>query len=86
MTAVWAGSRAASMRLLPSPLRIAAVHRHARKSLSDLMKATETDKMTTHGYHRFYEDLLAPLRYKDGLRMLEIGVNSGNSMATGQVL
>ena len=51
-------------------------------SLSDLMKASGTDKLFRHGYHRFYEGLLEPLRYKTGFRMLEIGVDSGNSMKT----
>ena len=44
--------------------------------------AAGTDKVYLHGYHRFYESLLAPLRFKHGLRMLEIGVQSGRSMKT----
>jgi hypothetical protein len=46
------------------------------------MMAAGTDKVYLHGYHRFYESLLAPLRSKHGLRMLEIGVQSGRSMKT----
>jgi hypothetical protein len=53
-----------------------------RTSLVDLMKASGTDKLSRHGYHRFYESLLEPLRLKTELRMLEIGVESGRSMAT----
>ena len=56
--------------------------RASELSLSDLMKETDTDKVWRHGYHRFYEALLDPLRYKMGLRMLEIGVDFGRSMAT----
>ena len=54
----------------------------SKTSLVDLMKASGTDKLFRHGYHRFYESLLEPLRLKNGLRMVEIGVESGRSMAT----
>jgi hypothetical protein len=46
------------------------------------MSEAGTDKLFRHGYHRFYEGLFEPLRYKPGLRMLEIGVETGKSMAT----
>ena len=54
----------------------------ARNSLTKLMSEAGTDKLFRHGYHRFYEGLFEPLRYKPGLRMLEIGVETGKSMAT----
>ena len=60
------------------------VHVHvqtsARPSLLSLMQASNTDKVFRHGFHRYYEPLLEPFRDKKGLRMLEIGVESGRSM------
>ena len=53
---------------------------HTESSLADLMKAAGTDKVWRHGYHRFYGTLLEPFRHKVGLKMLEIGVDSGQSM------
>ena len=46
------------------------------------MSEAGTDKLFRHGYHRFYEGLCEPLRYKPGLKMHEIGVETGKSMAT----
>jgi hypothetical protein len=40
---------------------------------------TSTDKITVHGYHRFYPYFLEPLRDVPNLKMLEIGYNLGYS-------
>ena len=55
--------------------------RKTRMTLEDLMRETRTDKVWRHGFHRFYGGILDPLRDKPGLRMLEIGVENGLSMA-----
>lgn len=38
-----------------------------------------TDKISTHGYHRYYHDILSPLRDKS-FNMMEIGVAGYNSI------
>ena len=52
-----------------------------RMTLEDLMRETRTDNVRRHGFHRFHGGILDPLRDKPGLRMLEIGVENGLSMA-----
>jgi len=49
-------------------------------SLTEIMTASGTDKVSLHGYHRYYEDLFAPYRDQLGLRFLEIGAASGSSL------
>jgi hypothetical protein len=46
--------------------------------LSDLMRGNL--KAAMHGYHHFYESVLGPLRHTPNLRLLEIGVDRGESM------
>ena len=51
-------------------------------NLEELMRASGTDKVWRHGYHRYYEDILSPFRDKEGARVLEIGVEHGRSLIT----
>lgn len=48
-------------------------------TMEQLGKATGTDKIYRHGYDRFYNFFLEPLRNTKGLNMLEIGFNLGHS-------
>merc|ERR1719471_2633331 len=50
------------------------------KSIKEIFHETNTDKLWRHGYHRYYETQLAPYRAIDGLRILEIGADSGISL------
>jgi len=64
------------------------VHSHSQdqdtpqglKSIKEIFQETNTDKLWRHGYHRYYETQLAPYRTIDGLRILEIGADSGISL------
>lgn len=49
------------------------------RSMKEIGMQTGTDKVTVHGYERFYEYFLSPLRDVHGLNMLEIGYNLGFS-------
>jgi len=53
---------------------------HGLKSIKEIFHETNTDKLWRHGYHRYYETQLAPYRAIDGLRILEIGADSGISL------
>ena len=66
---------------LKCALACICVQTSERPSLLSLMQASNTDKVFRHGFHRYYEPLLEPFRDKKGMRMLEIGVESGRSMA-----
>ena len=63
------------------------VHRSAAGELS--IKAafaqSGTDKLTRHGYHRFYDQFLQPL-YGQPVRMLEVGVLGGDSLHAWQTV
>jgi len=50
------------------------------KSLKEIFLGSNTDKLWRHGYHRYYETQLAPYRGVAGLRILEIGADSGISL------
>jgi len=50
------------------------------KTIKEIFQETKTDKLWRHGYHRYYETQLAPYREIDGLRILEIGADSGVSL------
>jgi len=50
------------------------------KTIKEIFEETNTDKLWRHGYHRYYETQLAPYREIDGLRILEIGADSGISL------
>jgi hypothetical protein len=39
-----------------------------------------TDKISNHGYHRFYPHFLEKYRNRDGFKMLEIGLYKGQSL------
>ena len=52
-------------------------------SLAELLIAYGSDKELHHGYSRYYEPILAPLRYS-AIRFLEIGVENGNSTTAWQ--
>jgi hypothetical protein len=49
------------------------------RSMKEIGSHTGTDKVLSHGYERFYEYFLSPLREVQGLKMLEIGFNLGYS-------
>lgn len=49
-------------------------------TLGEIFRESGTDKLWRHGYHRYYETLLAPYREKEGLRLLEVGADSGYSL------
>lgn len=49
-------------------------------TLAEIFQKTGTDKLWRHGYHHYYEKELAPYRDIDGLRILEIGADSGISL------
>lgn len=48
-------------------------------TMREIGSATKTDKVSVHGYDRFYPFFLEPLRDVPGLKMLEIGYNLGFS-------
>jgi len=50
------------------------------RTIAEIFQETGTDKRWRHGYHRYYESKLAPYREIDGLRILEIGADSGVSL------
>jgi len=56
------------------------VQKRPKKTIKQIFEETETDKLWRHGYHRYYETQLAPYREIDGLRLLEIGADSGISL------
>mgnify|MGYP000105844734 FL=1 len=49
-------------------------------SMADLGIETTTDKITHHGYHRFYEHHFEKYRARPNLRIFEIGLARGSSM------
>ena len=53
-------------------------------SMEKLGLATKTDKITWHGYHRFYQRFMDPFRYGkssgNAVHLLEVGVNKGKSV------
>lgn len=55
------------------------MHHKERPTMTELGKASGTDKIKEHGYDRFYPYFLEPLRDIQGLQMLEIGYNLGKS-------
>lgn len=54
-------------------------HRIQRELEEICRRQPDTDKVTRHGYHRFYPYFLAHLRERE-VRMLEIGVNRQGSL------
>lgn len=60
--------------------QVAGKGRSNRSSITQIFNKTGTDKLWLHGYHRYYEDLLAPFRKLKGVSVLEIGVEDGKSM------
>jgi cephalosporin hydroxylase len=54
-------------------------------SIKPAFAATGTDKLPRHGYHRVYDLFLQPL-YGKPVRMLEIGVLHGKSLAAWQTV
>jgi len=50
-------------------------------SIAEIMQRTGTDKYSTHHYDRSYSRWLAPFRSKKDVKFLEIGADSGKSMA-----
>lgn len=50
-------------------------------SFTDLLIKSGSDKYHNHHYEHYYETWLGPFRHKPQLRMLEIGVDSGVSLA-----
>jgi len=50
------------------------------KTIKEIFEETKTDKLWRHGYHRYYETQLAPYRDISGIRILEIGADSGISL------
>ena len=51
-----------------------------RESISEIMDASGTDKLTRHSYDRYYERYFAEFRDQVDLRILEIGADSGVSL------
>lgn len=49
------------------------------QSMREIGSETQTDKVSVHGYDRFYPYFLEALRDVQGLKMLEIGYNLGYS-------
>ncbi len=49
-------------------------------SFKEIFKHTGTDKMWRHAYDRYYDMWLTPYIKKEGLRILEIGANTGLSL------
>lgn len=43
-----------------------------------------TDKVTAHAYHYMYQDFIAPLRCREGLRFMEIGLGCGMTWGAGR--
>ena len=58
----------------------AAIRSQDARNFTELLKASGSDKWWMHHYERYYERWLAPLRAVQGIRLLEIGVESGHSM------
>jgi hypothetical protein len=54
-------------------------------SIKPTFAASGTDKLSRHGYHRFYDQFLQPL-YGTPVRMVEIGVLSGKSLHAWQTV
>jgi hypothetical protein len=46
--------------------------------IGDLFTEQKSDKMTRHGYHRFYDEILPPCDAE--VRLIESGVSTGHSM------
>jgi len=49
-------------------------------NLTELLKASGSDKFKSHHYELFYEKWFHPYRHVPNLRMLEIGANEGHSL------
>merc|ERR1712110_82036 len=58
--------------------------RNGKEKLGDILTRFGSDKAFRHGYDRYYDRLLEPLR-NTKLRLLEIGVEKGRSLRTWQV-
>lgn len=52
--------------------------------LSDILNRFGSDKSSHHGYDRYYDHLLGPLRNKN-VKLVEIGVEKGKSLRTWQL-
>ena len=52
----------------------------AESSMSALMKESGTDKLWRHAYDRYYDLHFKEFRHKQGLTLLEIGADTGQSM------
>lgn len=51
-----------------------------RKSFTELLVESKSDKYSKHHYEKYYEKWLAPYRETRGLKLLEIGANEGHSL------
>ena len=51
-----------------------------RESISELMDFSGTDKLFRHAYDRYYERYFREFRDVHGIRILEIGADSGISL------
>jgi len=49
-------------------------------NITEAFRKSGTDKMSMHGYHRFYEQALAPYKDLEDLALLEIGAYQGASL------
>ena len=68
------------------PARLSSAHHPtAPKSIKTAFTQSGTDKLTRHGYHRFYDQFLQPL-YGKPVRMLEVGVLGGDSLHAWQTV
>lgn len=54
-------------------------------SIKPNFAATGTDKLSRHGYHRFYDQFLQPL-YGKAVRMVEVGVLGGDPLRPWQTV
>jgi len=52
-----------------------------RMTMKEIFAHTGTDKLTRHAYHRYYDIWLERFYGKAGLRMLEIGADTGKSLS-----
>lgn len=49
-------------------------------TLADICRKVGCAKIEHHSYIPVYEELFAPLRYREDIQLLEVGVDSGNSL------
>jgi hypothetical protein len=56
-----------------------------KANITDIMKRTGTLKLSMHFYDRYYGRILEEFRDMQGVRILEIGADSGKSLMVGLV-